>query len=149
MQSLAAFAQLLAQRWGEAQMQLGIPGRIRLSWEVTPDYPHFKTKRGYGVTFYHGEPACHLAFAPKILRASTSRADGIIRHELGHVLDLCIDKKDLNRWAADRGTSLPRTAERRADAIAEAIWGTPLRYDKDLVQTTGKGTAPRPLHLGL
>ena len=143
------FAQLLSLRWGEAQQRLGIPGRIRLSWEVTPDYEHFHTPRGFGVTFYNGEPACHLAFAPKLLSSPVTRQDGIIRHELGHVLDLCVRKRDLNAWAEAQGVFLPRTPERRADAIAEAIWGEPILYDRDLVQSTTRGRAPRPAHLGL
>jgi hypothetical protein len=144
------FAQLLSCRWSEAQQRLGIPGRIRLSWEITPDYEHFHTKRGYGVTFFDGdERACHMAYAPKILVADYERADGVVRHEIGHVIDLCIPRDALDNWAASQGVHLPRTSERRADAIAEALWGEPLRYDHDLVQTTGNGEYPRPRHLGL
>lgn len=145
------FAQLLGQRWEEAQMRLGIPGRIRLSWEITDDYPHFKTKRGYGVTFHNGKPACHMAYPYKMLKAKRSRQDGVLRHELGHVLDLCIRSDHLDAWALAQGIQLPppHHAEVRADAIAEAVWGQPIAYDKDLVQTTGRGTVPRPRHLGL
>jgi hypothetical protein len=144
------FAQLLSSRWVEAQQRLGIPGQIRLSWEITDDYPHFKTKRGYGVTMWDGKPACHMGYASKILHADHKRADGIVRHEIGHVMDLCLPAGALDQWAASQGVQLPKTVERRADAIAEAIWGEPLSYDKaDLVQTTGKGHCPRPKHLGL
>jgi hypothetical protein len=143
------FAQLLSCRWIEAQHAVGIPGHVRLSWEITPDYPHFKKKRGYGVTFYDGKPACHMAYAPKILSADITRADAIVRHEIGHVIDMCTDKGALNRWARSRGVRLAKTAERRADAIAHAIWGEPLRYDRDLVQNTTTGVYPRPYHLGL
>ena len=132
-------------------MRLGIPGRIRLSWEITDDYPHFHTPRGYGVTFHNGGPACHLAFPYKMLQAKKSRQDGVIQHELGHVLDLCIRSSDLDAWALSQGIELPppKHAEIRADAIVHAVWGKALKYDKDLVQTTGRGTAPRPRHLGL
>jgi hypothetical protein len=134
----------------EAQQELGIPGQVHLTWEITDDYPHFKKKRGYGVTFHNpGEPACHFAYASKIITTDPRRADGVVRHEIGHVADMCIPRRALNRWAAARGYRLPRTSERRADAIAEAIWFEPLRYDRDLVQTTGPGKYPRPLHLGL
>ena len=143
------FSQLLSSRWVEAQHRLGIPGRIRLTWEITDEYPHFRKKRGYGVTFNDGQPVCHMAFASKILIADPERADGIIRHEIGHVMDLCVPEDALDHWATAQGVQLPKTVERRADAIAEAIWGQPLRYDADLVQTTGRGRAPRPRHLGL
>ena len=143
------FAQLLSSRWLEAQNAVGIPGQVRLSWEITPDYPHFKKKRGYGVTFHNGGPACHFAFAPKILHADITRADAIIRHEIGHVLDLCVRPDHLDAWAKSRGILLSKTTERRADDIAEAVWGTALKYDHDLVQNTTTGVTPRPRHLGL
>jgi hypothetical protein len=44
---------------------------------------------------------------------------------------------------------LAKTTERRADDIAEAVWGTALKYDHDLVQNTTTGVTPRPRHLGL
>jgi hypothetical protein len=44
---------------------------------------------------------------------------------------------------------LPSTPERRADAIAEAVWRTKLKYDADTVQSTRYGCSPRPAHLGL
>lgn len=151
------FTALLNRRWAEMQNALGLaPGRIRLTWELTPDYPHFHTPRGFGVTFHNpGVMACHLAFAPKILApayANRKRQDGIIRHELGHVVDFCVSPGSLDRWARRRGVTLPRTPERRADAIAHAVWGKPIRYDRHLmVQTTAqKDTSPRrPTKLGL
>lgn len=143
------FAKLLSCRWVEAQEAVGVPGQIRLTWEITDAYPHFKKKRGYGVTFHDGQPACHMAYPPKIFHADYERADAIVRHEIGHVIDLCVPQNALDHWARMRGVVLPHTQERRADEIARAIWGTPLSYDKDLVQTTGKGKYPRPKHLGL
>ena len=143
------FAKLLSRRWQEAQHAVGVPGQITLTWELTDNYPHFRTKRGYGVTFHNGEPKCHMAYATKILHDGAQRADGVVRHEIGHVIDLCTDADALDAWALSRGVTLAKTVERRADDIACAIWGEPLRYDKDLVQTTGKGKHPRPSHLGL
>lgn len=143
------FGELLARRWGEAQSALGLPpGAVKLTWDIGP-FPHFKSKRGYGVTFHHGGSCCHLRFAKKTLTAPIHRADGLIRHELGHVFDFVCEAPELDAWAETRGVSLPKTQERRADAIAEAIWGVPVRYDKDLVQSSTKGVAPRPKHLGL
>ena len=144
-----AFGDLLDRRWGETQAALGLPPRaVTLTWDIGP-YPHFKSKRGHGVTFHRGGPSCHLRFAKKLLTSPTHRADGLIRHELGHVVDFVCDKDRLNEWAVTKGIRLPPTAERRADAIALAIWGEPVRYDKDLVQSSTTGVHPRPRHLGL
>jgi hypothetical protein len=75
--------------------------------------------------------------------------DGIVRHELGHVVDLCFPEAAVDQWAERHGVQLPKTDERRADAIAELLWKEPIRYDKDLVQSTREGVTPRPRHLGL
>lgn len=57
---------------------------------------------------------------------------GLLRHELGHL--------------ADPHPFLPRR-EQVADDIAEYVTGQKIRYDKDRVQTIGKGTYPRPKSL--
>jgi len=143
------FGDLLALRWEEAAREVGFrPSDIEVTWAIG-QYPHFKTKRGYGVTFHERGPTCQLLFAEKILSAPQERADGVVRHEIGHVLDLTIPAPRLDSWAAQRGYRLPHTDERRADAIAEAVWRHPISYDRDLVQSTGPGHYPRPLHLGL
>lgn len=143
------FGQLLSRRWGEAHTALGLPpGTLGLSWDIGP-YPHFKTKRGYAVCFHKGPQSCHLRFAEKTLRAPVHRADGLARHEMGHAIDFCCDADALDAWGLSRGVKIPRTPERRADAIAEAVWGDPIRYDSDLVQSTKNGVYPRPRHLGL
>lgn len=151
--TLHSFQQLLTQRWSDTCAALECaPDVIRLTWDIGP-YHHFEKPRGYGVTFHHGGPSCHLRFSEKILRASPDRVDGVVRHEIGHVIDLCVvNPAVLNQWAKERGYRLPppEQAERRADAIAEAIWHTPIRYDEDLwVQSTTNGVAPRPEWLGL
>ena len=84
----------------------------------------------------------HTSFDPQ------TRLDALAK--IGHVIDLCVDARPLNSWALSRGVRLPKTVERRADAIAEAIWGEPILYDRKLyVQNTLRGTTPRPKHLGL
>ena len=55
-------------------------------------------------------------------------------------------------WSPDDADPAPAIAERLGlspDAIAEAVWGDPIRYDSDLVQSTKNGVYPRPRHLGL
>jgi hypothetical protein len=146
------FAQLLFLRWEEAQKALGLsPGHIKLTWEISDNYDHFHTTRGYGVTMHQGGKCCHLVFATKILDADKTRQDGIIRHEIGHVLDMCIPARSLNEWALDWDVQLPpqKQAEIRADKIAEAVWGEPIFYDKPHhIQSTCCGVSPRPAYLG-
>jgi hypothetical protein len=149
--TLEELDQLLAQRWMEAQARAQVPpGLVKLTWDLG-HYEHFSKPRGYAVTFNWGKPHCHLRMAHKILKAPEHRVDGIIRHEIGHVLDLTRPAAKLNRWAIGRRVRLPGPVggERRADAIAEAVWRSPIRYDDDLVQSTTHGVAPRPAHLGL
>lgn len=55
---------------------------------------------------------------------------GIIRHELGH--------------AADRRVDVDRGCEARADRIALAVTGSPIRYTADGVQHATAGTIGRP-----
>jgi len=143
------FGELLRLRWEETCQALGIDcDAIDITWDMGP-YPHFLTKRGYAVAVSQGDGTYHIRFAEKTLECKVHRADGLIRHEIGHIVDFFVDKNELNAWAAERGVQLPSTDERRADAIALAIWGEPIKYDKDLVQSTRVGVAHRPEHLGL
>ncbi len=57
---------------------------------------------------------------------------GIIRHELGHMSDVYISHTG---------------AEQRADDLAEAATGARVRYDRQMLQTTGPGVYPRPRSL--
>jgi hypothetical protein len=140
----------LRQRQAEAAL-----GRsLSLTWDIGP-YAHFRTKRGFGVTFHsHRNPnwgTCHIRLAEKLVASPQHRQDGIIQHELGHVIDLQCPPGALDAWASARGVQLPpqKQGEIRADAIAHAIWGKPLRYDTDTVQSTRHGSPFRPPHLGL
>ena len=139
------------RRQREAEAALG--RKLSLTWDIGP-YEHFNTPRGFGVTFTkHSNPkwgVFHIRLAQKLVTSPQHRQDGIIQHELGHVIDLTIPHRQLDRWAARRGVSLPAQAhgEIRADAIAQSVWGKPLLYDRDTVQSTKRGTWPRPKHLG-
>ena len=91
-----------------------------------------------------GDPII-IAFAEKAYRAPVSRLRGLMRHEFGHALEYRFGVKELERRL---GVKLPAEVERRADAIAEAVWGEPIVYDKQLVQCVGvAGVHPRPAHL--
>ena len=145
----ASFKKLVSTRWTEACHAVGLDVKqVQITIGIG-EYPHFKKKRGYGVAMDHTKGKYEIRFAKKILVAPVHRADGLLRHEIGHIVDMIIPSKKLDSWALGRQVRLPSTPERRADAIALAIWGTPLRYDEDLVQSTTEGVAVRPKHLGL
>ena len=146
---LDRFSALVSRRWNEACSEVGIcPKSIPFEVELGP-YPHFETPRGYAVAFNNGDGTYKIRFAHKTLDAPQDRVDGLLRHEIGHVLDYIVPAKQLDRWGRSRGVPLASTPERRADDIARAVWGDPIRYDVELVQSTRRGTFPRPKHLGL
>ena len=141
--------ELLERAWvrsRDAQLALGVEV-FPVSWAIG-SHPHFRKPRGFGVT-YEGPP-CRVVLARKLKRESASRQEGIIRHELGHVIDFLYAEDEVNRWAFRRGLMLPGQdiAEMRADAIARALWGDTIYYDSDDVQSITEGVAPRPRRLG-
>jgi hypothetical protein len=145
-----SFGELLEKRMDEADRALGLS--LPATWDIG-EYSHFQKKRGFGVTFLERGnlgPTAHMRFAGKLTTSPGHRQDGIIQHEIGHVVDHIVPEAQLDRWAAAQGIRLPpqSQAEVRADAIAQAIWEKPIRYDNDLVQSTNRGSWPRPAHLG-
>jgi len=96
-----------------------------------------------------GERDITIMVAPKLTRGNRDRIQAILRHELAHAIEFHLGEKELRALAKESGYSLPRGGERRADKVAEIIWGDPIFYDEILVQSLGKGTRPRPRHLGL
>jgi len=110
--------------------------------------PHFE------VTLAEGEPHefpalrnmayCHrddgsgeltVVVAPRLVTGNLDRIEGVLRHEFGHAL--------LFFWG------YPQHGERDADSLAENVFGDPVYYDRETVQTIRGGTRPRPAHLGL
>lgn len=96
------------------------------------------TNPAYGQQLGVGHGCCMIAVAPKILAADPPRVLGLLMHELGHAVDFLVTPDHPNHGS-----------ERRADSIAQQIWGIPIRYDGDTVQSTCCGVHPRPAHLGL
>ncbi len=124
--------------------------KLILTWDIG-DWPHFHTPRGFGVTLQDVPLGpCHMRLAQKLVMSAPDRQDGIVRHELGHVVDMSFPAAAVTAWAAKRGVRLPvqAQAELRADAIAKAVWGADLRYDDATVQSTTRGVIGRPQHLG-
>jgi hypothetical protein len=141
--------ELLDARWADILSALGalwVPPTI--AWGHG-ESPHFSSARGYATTIVKSRSDFYLNFSDKVTAASPERLDALVRHELGHVVDFASDAKVLDAWAAARGVRLARTPERRADTICEAVWGAPIFYDKEDVQTLRPGVSPRPARLGL
>lgn len=78
-----------------------------------------------------------IAIAAKMNDADDSRVEGLIRHELAHAVLL-------------HGGDMEHT-ERDADEVAEELFGSPLFYDDEDVQTTDQSAPgarrPRPAYL--
>lgn len=96
-----------------------------------------------------GPEDIQIVVAPKLTRGDKARIEAILRHELAHAIEFYLGEREVRRLAEQDGYRLPRGPERRADRVAEIIWGEPVYYDRDLVQTLERGTRPRPRHLGL
>ncbi len=95
-----------------------------------------------------GKRDIEIVIAPKLLRSHPDRIEAIFRHELAHAAEFHAGEHELRKMAKLDGETLPRGPERRADRVAEIIWGDPIYYDEILVQTLSGGTRPRPRHLG-
>lgn len=90
-----------------------------------------------------------ILVAPRMLDATKDRAEAILRHEFGHAMDLQATKvpQVCERLSVDP-LSFKVGGERRADALAETLWGCPIRYDSCTVQSLKYGVTPRPTFLG-
>ncbi len=133
-----------------ADVLRALPGylcNVSIYWGVGAS-AHFDTRRGFATTSFDGT-STYLKLSEKLLTAGSYRVEGVLRHEMGHIVDLNVPWPALDAWAEERGADLPHTPERRADAIAGTIWGSPVYYDVESVQTTLSGTSPRPEDLGL
>jgi len=91
------------------------------------------------------EGKLEVAISPKLESMSHLIILGVLAHELGHILDFSVPRAQLAFFCG----KLPETPERRADVIAEAVFGFGISYDKNDIQTIGSGTRPRPERLGL
>jgi hypothetical protein len=90
------------------------------------------------------DPPFQISFAQKIEGLPDKYIRGLMRHEMGHALD--------HRYGTQLpkllGKRLPESVERRADMIAEHVFGDPVRYgdlDVQCVQCEGKPRRPRRL----
>lgn len=74
-----------------------------------------------------------IYFSPKILDAAPLRVEGLLRHELAHVVFMQSGNFD--------------HTERETDALAEELFGDYIYYDAQDVQTLAPGKRPRPHYL--
>ena len=116
------------------------------------DARYFPSNRDYAFCHYNeATGTITLGVAPKFFHASMDRQDALLRHELGHAIDFIIPSRQLDKIARQFNRVLSSTPERRADDIAEMVWGSNICYDHELVQTlncTGN-IKLRPSKLGL
>jgi len=73
-----------------------------------------------------------IRFLRRALVLPIEKLRGLLRHELGHLVDPTPDAPG---------------AEQRADDLAEAATGERIYYDAEDLETTLPGRWPRPLHL--
>lgn len=92
------------------------------------------------------DPPFKIAFAAKTEELPDEFIVGLMRHEFGHA----IDHRYGARLERMLGTKLPKSVERRADKIAEIVFGDEIRYSSDLLIQCVEcdGVRPRPKKLG-
>lgn len=91
-----------------------------------------------------------IAFAEKYKTAHRDRIEAILMHEFGHAMDFLASKMpDMPKDRSADPNIYRQGSERRADALAEGLWGVKIKYDDDTVQSLCCGVRPRPSALGL
>lgn len=86
-----------------------------------------------------------VAFAAKTEDLPVANIRGLMAHEFGHALDYRYGD-ELGKMLGQR---LPAGVERRADAIAKAVFGRTIKYDgRDIQCVACQGKSVRPRRLG-
>lgn len=85
-----------------------------------------------------------IGLAPKMIKERAHRQRGVFRHEIGHLVDHVYGREAL---AEQMDRELSESPEILADEIAEFIYGEPILYDDEAVQSISHGTPERPPHL--
>jgi hypothetical protein len=115
---------------------------LTLDWEAGRSgrsfaFCDYGTPRGNGV---------YIACSPRLEQEDAQRIRAIIRHEFGHAIDAMYARSTIEQ----RLGRIARKGwpERMADDIACAVWGEPIYYDAENVQTTRRTNCwVRPSHL--
>lgn len=118
---LQAIAQPMHDRASEIFPRIP-PLDIRLDWTAGRE----------GRAFGFFDPATkEIAVSPRILKQPAGRIAGVIRHEIGHLVHDTVGRFGLLNHLG----SLSDSDEVLADQVAEYIWGSPMFYDAEDVQT--------------
>ena len=95
---------------------------------------HFPQPRNMAYTLRDtNKKALVVVVSRKLCGCPLPTIEGVLAHEFGHVVLMHKGRPD--------------HPEREADMVAERLFGKPIYYDAATVQTTRKGTRPRPAHL--
>ena len=96
-----------------------------------------------------GDPIM-IVVAPDFAEQPAYRRVALLRHEFGHAIEFAVGPSVVLNMIDAAGYSLAAWGgvERRADAVAEVVYGAPIGYDTGDVQTIRGGVRPRPLRLG-
>ena len=89
--------------------------------------------------FYDNETQ-EIGLSPRLLHEPSHRQRGVLRHEIGHAVADQYGREELEAVLG----ALPDGEEKLADTVAAFIWGQPILYDDEAVQSTEEGTAGRP-----
>lgn len=121
----------------QAQAQTQHPELAQVRLEVDPVI-HQRSARSYGDARLTDQGPT-ICLAPELATCPACERDGVIGHELGHVVVLLGLVKPMRGYDA---------AERQADEIAERLFGQQIFYTENgKVQCMGKGAKgirPRP-----
>lgn len=100
--------------------------------------------RHYAYCARNRDGSIEIAFAREAAYdLSDDHLIAMMAHEMGHAIDFAYGAK---RLESDLGVKLSTDTERRADQIAEAVFGFAIRYDPKCAYTQSltKGVYPRP-----
>ena len=118
----------LYERFAELCEHVGVQAALVIDEEAALAGRDPRSPRAFAAT--DGET---VFVRPKLAEQKVERIDGVLMHEIGHVI--------LIQTGHDEHT------ERECDACAEGAFGVAICYDADDVQTTGLGVRPRPARL--
>ena len=121
-------ASALQTRFAELCDHVGVQAALAIDEEVALAGRDPRSPRAFAAT--DGDT---VFVRPKLAEQLPERIDGVLMHEIGHVI--------LIQSGCEEHT------ERECDACAEGAFGVAICYDEDDVQTTGFGARPRPAHL--
>jgi hypothetical protein len=94
----------------------------------------FPARRNMAYTVRNKRGDLCIVVAPKLIVCDDEdRVQGVLRHEFGHAA----------LWHLERNGH----SEKDADAMGEDLFGDPIYYDEETVQTLSPGIRPRPNHL--